>query len=202
MNLFGGEISTTHQAIIIGIVGITIVALIVISRWKKRVEQEEHLSFSSAKDLLKFVPLEAEFSIIMRYTKTKESIGIKTQNVEYFLNERRKVYVSFDFSQVIENRDLKTKVIMLSRLPEPKIEILKIPLKLSDKTVKNKGAFGISQGEVDTHVILKVRDKAVSMLKESAEQSGIKEMAQKRLNERIEILRNAAVVQGWKLQIA
>ena len=204
MDILLQNFTPNQLAILIGVLGLTIIAVIAILKWQNKTRQKESLSFESAKDVLKFIPIEAEFSIILRYQKTKDNtVGIKTQNIDYYLQERRKVYVSFDFSEMLENKDNKQRTITLSRLPEPKIEIDKFALEIEDKTLSNKTSFFSNKnGEVDTDVILKVRNKAVAMLKTSAENSGIKEVAKKKLNERIDILQKAAAKQGWKIQVA
>jgi hypothetical protein len=141
---------------------------------------------------------------VLKYNETASTAGYTHKDIEYILIERRKVQVSFDFSSIIENRDRFKRKLKLNKLPDPIIEILKEPVSNRDYATKNIKSFlrkNNKKKKLDTEVILKTRRKAVSMIMESAENSGLKEIAMKRLHLQVEMLQKALAQQDWELII-
>ena len=173
-----------------------------ILRYTNRLRMERDLGFNSASDVLKFIPIEAIFSIVLKYNHSKEgTLGFGGYEKEYVLIEKRKVHVIFDFTSIIEHRDYKTKTLKLNKIPEPIVEIHKEPISIRDYNVKNKKGILNKSKNVDIETILETRAVAVNMIKEVAEKSGIKELALRKLNSRTEMLQNILRKKDWNLVI-
>lgn len=198
------KITIDTIAYMIGIVFTVIATIYFLLQYLNRIKEKGTLSFQSAKDVLKFTPLESVFVVVLKYKNTASTMGYTHKDIEYILIERRKVQVTFDFSSIIENRDTFRRILKLSKLPDPIIEILKEPISYEDhatKNIKNMLRKNHKKDKLDTHIILKVRKKAISMILESAENSGLKSIATKRLYSQIAMLQNTLARQGWNLII-
>jgi len=204
MEIVNEKLTLDTIAYMIGIIFTVIATIYFLLKYLNNIKEKSTLSFQSAKDVLKFVPIESIFLVVLKYYNKETTMGLTHKETEYILVERRKVQVTFDFSSIIENRNAFKRILKLSKLPDPTIEILKEPVSYEDhatKNIKNILRINYKKEKLPTDIILKVKRKAVSMIFESAENSGLKNIAKKRLYSQISMLQNALDKQGWNLII-
>lgn len=191
-NITQNDIIIMIAAFVVGLVFVYFIMRLI----KKPIKEGDVL-FNEAKNVLKYIPTQADVSIILHYEKEGSWVRSK---IEYVMMFKRKVDVEFDLSKLEITKNDKNKEINISNIPEPQIKLHHddIPETYEDFEIKKGKILGFGK-KLDMSLKDEVQTAGERILRKAVEQSALKNIAKKHFVEKINLLKESASHIGWKV---
>ncbi|MBQ0734319.1 DUF4230 domain-containing protein [Aquimarina celericrescens] len=186
------------ELLFIGLLSGAILAYFVFTRFnaakrKSAVKTQSTVLMEKIKSVCKLVTVEGDFAEIYHYESVKDKffkqlIGRK----KALILIDAKAYVGFDLSQVKLESDTKTKRIVISKFPQPKLLTIDTDFKFYDMQEGWLNPF--TSGDMT-----EISQEAKKFIKDKIPQSGLMESSKQEALAAISLMETLAGSIGWKL---
>ncbi|MFD1017340.1 DUF4230 domain-containing protein [Winogradskyella rapida] len=184
----------TFIIIIISIL-VTLGLVTVYKAWKTQNEANEQsiLLLDKIKRVCKFVTVEGDFAEIYHYEDVKAKfLKLISSRKKALVVINAKAYVGFDLSKIKMQANAKTKTVVLSHFPEPKVLSIESNINYYDK---RDGMFN----RFEAADLTDLHTKAKAHIIDKVPESGLFNVAKQEALEAIHLIENLVETIGWKI---
>ncbi len=186
------------ELLFIGLLGGAILAYFIFARFsavknKSSVQTQSTVLMEKIKSVCKLVTVEGDFAEIYHYESVKEKFfKLLSGTKKALIVIDAKAYVGFDLSQVHLQNDTKSKRIILTHFPQPKLLTIETDFKYYDKKEGWLNPFTSAD-------LTDLNKEAKQFIKDKIPQSGLMEASKKEALTAISLMETLAESIGWKL---
>ncbi len=159
----------------------------------QQIEKQSVILIEKIKSVCKLITVEGDFAEIYHYEDTKNHfLKLITSKKKAILLINAKVHVGFDLSQIKLEANNKTKEIVLTHFPEPKVLTVETAIKYYDK---KDGLFN----KFDAADLTGLNREAKNFIDEKIPESGLLNTANREALDTILMIEQLLETSGWKL---
>ncbi len=159
----------------------------------QQIERQSVILIEKIKSVCKLITVEGDFAEIYHYEDTKNHfLNIISSKKRAILLINAKAHVGFDLSQIKLEANNKTKEIVLTHFPEPKVLTVETDVKYYDK---KDGLFN----KFDAADLTELNKEAKTFINEKIPESGLLNTANKEALDTILMIEQLLETSGWKL---
>jgi len=159
----------------------------------QKIEKQSVILIEKIKSVCKLISVEGDFAEIYHYEDTKNHfLNLIASKKKAILLINAKAHVGFDLSQIKLEANNKTKEIVLTHFPEPKVLTVETTIKYYDK---KDGLFN----KFDASYLTDLNREANEFIDEKIPESGLLTTASKEALDTILMIEQLLETSGWTL---